>query len=125
MLYEPFAGEIDPSDTAPLAVHADGAPTNKADGVFTINWGSQTAEGPTIQKKLVFTCVKKSDLTDGTLEQLFDYFAWAMNALLEGRYPMLDWKGRKFKDAGRVIKTRGWNCACNQVRGDWDFSQKV
>ena len=58
MLYKPFAGEIDPSDTAPLAVHADGAPTNKADGISTINWGSQTAEGPTIEKKLVFTCVK-------------------------------------------------------------------
>jgi hypothetical protein len=34
---------------------------------------------------------QKSDIKDGALLKLFDYLAWAMNALLMGRYPERDW----------------------------------
>ena len=69
--------------------------------------------------------MKKSDLEDGTLAKLFDYFAWAMNCLLEGKYPTHDWKGKRCKKAGQKIKTKGYNLALNQIRGDWEFYSNV
>jgi hypothetical protein len=106
-------------------IHGDGAPTNKIDGLFTISWSSQTAVGPTIKTKLIFTVVRKSDMEDGTLEKLFDYLAWAMNALLENRYPARDWLGNPHPKAGQTINEDGYNLACNQLRGDWEFYTQV
>ena len=121
ILYKPFKAHINTKTTLPGRIHADGAPTTKVDSIFTINWCSQVAEGPTIGKKLIFTCVKKSDMVDGTLERLWDYFAWAMNALLEGKVPQTDHRGRRLANAGQPLKTKGWTMACNQVAGDWEF----
>ena len=50
VLYKPFAAMIDEEKTIPGGIRADGAPTTKVDGLFTINWASQMAEGPTIKK---------------------------------------------------------------------------
>jgi hypothetical protein len=64
-------------------------------------------------------------LEDGTLNTLWDYFAWAMNALLMGKYPELDWLGRPHCKAGQTIKTRGYKICTNQLRGDWEFYVQV
>ena len=124
-LHQPIAAYVDKDNTIPLGFHGDKAPTSKNDGLFTISWSSQTVIGETRATKLIFTVVKGTDLKDGTLARLFDYFAWAMNALMVGKIPEKDHRGRKLKNAGMPIKTKSINFACNQLRGDWEFYTSV
>ena len=126
ILYTANAAYLDdPEHTLGLGIHGDGAPTHKTDGLFTISWGSLTAGGSTIQQRFVYTVVRKSDLCDGTLEALFDRLAWACNAMLHGKYPSHDWKGKPHPKAGQDLPTRGWKAAVLHLRGDWEFYQQV
>ena len=43
-------------------------------------------------------------LTDGTLIACFDYLAWALNALLEGKIPEHGHRGNRHPEAGRNIQ---------------------
>ena len=87
-------------------------------GLFTIAWNSLTSSGTTTDTRNVFAAIRKSDLADGTLEACWDYLAWALNGLLEGKVPERDVRGRRHARAGRAV---GWRAATVQVRGDWEF----
>jgi hypothetical protein len=100
--------------------HGDGAPTTKADGLFSFSWGSLHGKGPTRETHLLYFVIKKSEMSEGILPVLFDRFAWAMNALDAGKLPYRDWKGRPLQDGGRVIGG-GWKVKLIQLRGDWEF----
>ena len=51
---------IDPQNTSPVPVHGDGAPTSKTDGLFTIQWSTDTVEGTTLEKTHVYTVLPKA-----------------------------------------------------------------
>jgi hypothetical protein len=59
-IYESNKTLIDVNCSSPGFFHADGAPTTKHDGLFTISYGSVLAEGSTKSSRNVFTVVKKS-----------------------------------------------------------------
>ena len=82
-------------DTLGFGIHGDAAPTHKTDGLFTISWNSVHGTGSTMETRYIYAVVKKSDLTDGTLEVYWERLAWAMNALADGKIPPMDWKGKK------------------------------
>ena len=118
-MYENIKGHVNPKGTTALGLHMDGAPTHKCEGLFTIAWNSLTGKGNTRLTRNIYTVVAKSDLDDGTLEALLEYLVWAMDALLLGRYPELDWRGRKYDKANQPIRCQ-FNAAMIQVRGDWE-----
>ena len=101
----------------PAATHGDGNPTTKVGNLFTQIWPSRTSQGPTIDTKFIYTVVKKSDLVDGTLELLWDRFAWAMDALLHGVVP--EWEGRKLTNAGNELKTKRIRTYIESRGGGW------
>jgi hypothetical protein len=125
IIYETSKTLIDVENTSPCYLHADGAPTTKHDGLFTISYGSVVAKGSTKFSRNVFTVVKKSGLVDGTLEGLFTYFAWACNALTLGVLPALDWCGKVRADAGRIIGDGVKKLAVIFLKGDWEFFVQV
>jgi hypothetical protein len=112
---------IDPQHTQPVSVHGDGAPTNKTDGIFTIQWSIDTVAGTTLEKTNIFTVVQKQFLRAGHLDKLFDRFAWSFNALLTGIIPERDWRGHLHPRRGQKIQTGKNNYACGRLRGDWEF----
>ena len=83
--------QIIPDRTIPIAVHGDGAPTNKVHSLFTNSWSSLFAKGTTEETHFLFTVVPKQDMIQATLDKLFLYWAWAINALQIGRMPSNDW----------------------------------
>lgn len=106
--------------TLALGVHADAAPITKHESLHTIAWNSLHGSGTTMDTRLMFTCIKKSEMGEGTMDAFWDYFAWAMNALLDGKTPHHDWVGRPIRGGGENI-AGGWRASCIQVRGDWEF----
>ena len=109
---------LDKSKTVPLGIHGDAAATHKQDGLFTINWNSIVDKG---RERFVYAVIPKSALADGTLQKLFDHFAWCLNVLSEGVFSEFDWRGRKCVSHGRSTKTNGFKGAAVQLRGDWEF----
>ena len=106
----------DPARTVALGMHGDGAATHRTYGLFTLSWNPLHGHGSTNQTRFIFTVIKKSDLADGTLEQVFDRLAWSMNCLLEGKISARDWKGRKTPKRGASSR-KGWKAAMVQLRG--------
>jgi hypothetical protein len=92
--YKRIEQYVDPQNTSPMSVHGDGAPTNKTDGLFTIQWSIDTVEGTTLEKANIYTVVQKQFLRGGMLEMLFSRLAWSFNCLLTGVIQEYDWRGR-------------------------------
>ena len=107
-----------------ITLHGDGAPTTKADGLFTISWSSLHASGSTRHTKNIFTVVRKKDMGPGTLDTLFNRLAWALNACCDGLMPEHDWQGKPCPDHGREIAD-GWRLVTIMLRGDWEFFTQV
>jgi hypothetical protein len=120
-VYEHSKHVIDHAKSIALGLHGDGAPTHKCDGLFTIAWNSLTGRGPTRQTRYIFAVIKKSDIEEGTLTRLWDYLAWAMNALSHGRFPERDHRGRRHPRHGELICKGAFRGICIQLRGDWEF----
>ena len=120
-IYTDVKDHIDTNFSIPASFHGDGAPTTKVEGLVTISWGSTIVTGPTKHVRYVYTVVKKTDFSDGTLEALLDYFAWTGNVLSTGTWPCHDWKGRPHPKAGQPINTKGWRIAFMHAKGDWEF----
>jgi len=122
ILFEKIAGQVDVEKTIALALHGDGAPTTRVEGLFTVSWGSMHAmtSGTIEESRHIFAIVRKSDLGDGALDLAFKRLAWSMNALLQGRMPACDWLGRKHTDAGREL-AHGYTAACMHLKGDWEL----
>lgn len=115
---------INTSRSLAITIHGDGAPTTKADGLFTISWSSLHASGSTRHTKNIFTVVTKKNIGPGTLDALFSRLAWALNACCDGLMPEHDWQGRQCPDRGRVIAD-GWCLVTIMLRGDWEFFTQI
>ena len=123
-VYAANAMHINVSRSLAVTLHGDGAPTTKADGLFTISWSSLHASGSTRHTKNIFTVVRKKDMGPGTLDTLFNRLAWALNACCDGLMPEHDWQGKQCPDHGRVIAD-GWRLVTLMLRGDWEFFTQV
>ena len=108
---------MDFDKTIPFGIHADGAPITKHESLFTMSLKSIHKQGGTLSTRLVFTCIKKSMICEGTLESLWTYIAWAMNTVQSGVTPSGDWRGVRLKGAGQEL-AKGWRGSCVQIRGD-------
>ena len=54
-----------------MGFHGDGGRFTKQDGVYVLSWNSLTqAFGPTLDTRFLFTVMRKSDLIDGTMDNL-------------------------------------------------------
>ena len=96
--------------TVALGLHADGAPLTKHQSLFTISYNSLHSTGKTMDTRIVFTCIRKTDIGPTTMDALWKYFSWAMNALAAGHSPRLDWHGRRLTK--RMISKVGERCSC-------------
>ena len=94
-----------------ITLHGDGAPTTKADGLFTISWSSLHATGSTRHTKNIFTVVRKKDMGPGTLDALFNRLAWALNACCDGVMPERDWQGKS------SVPNMCWMCNASPTIG--------
>ena len=63
--------------------------------------------------------IRKNDLTDETLDALWEVFGWSMNVLLSGILPERDWSGNDVPSGGRYV-AEGWRGSLIQIRGDWE-----
>ena len=106
--------------TVPLGMHGDGGSCSKNDFLFTISWNSLLGSGITMRKRFVFTAIRKSQLTSGTLDSIWKVFAWSMNQLVRGEWSDTDWKGAPTGRGGEKLADN-WRGALIQVRGDWEF----
>jgi hypothetical protein len=120
VVYDSVKEHISKDLSEPFGIHADGAPTTKQDGLFTISTFSLLSKGSTRQTKRVFTVINKSALDKPNLDFLFSYLVWAFNALCAGVMPSTNWCGLDYKQAGRPLAS-GRRAALMQVRGDWEF----
>jgi hypothetical protein len=64
-IYERNKHLIDVERTVALKLHADGAPTTKADGLMTVSWSSLHGKGATKETRQVFAVIF-NDSTDLT-----------------------------------------------------------
>ena len=124
-IYEKNKRFINTNSTVGLLLHGDGAPTHKCDGLYTLSFSSATCEGSTKESCYVMTVIKKSDLSDGTLDEIFKYLVWAFNALAKGRWPPLDWNGRPYEKANQLIAEGKDNAAVVFMKGDLEFYSQV
>ena len=124
-LYLEIAPQINLEKSFPFWIHGDGAPTNKVDGLFTVSFGSMLARGATAKSRFIFTVVRESDITDGTLEVIFDYLAYSLNMLVTGVYPEFQFNGLPHRLAGKNLDLDGWRAAPIFLKGDWEFLANI
>ena len=122
VVYEASKQHIDVERSLAIKIHADAAPTTKVDGMLTISWSSLHGRGTTKETKNVYATIPKSWNVE--LRDVFKRFAWAMNALIDGTYPSLDWQGKPAADAGRQLAD-GWRLAPFFCVSDWEFYSNV
>ena len=104
----------------PIGLHGDGGRFSNQDSLMTIAWNSLLGEGTTLQKRFLFTVIRKTDMNTETMNAIMRVFAWSVNSLLGGRTPSRDCGGRKIRGK-QVAIAGGWKAAFCQVRGDWQF----
>ena len=105
--------------TIPIGLHGDGGAFTRQDSVYVISWNSLVQDfGPTLDTRLLFTVVRKHDMTPATLDQVFKAFSWSLNILSRGQIPGETWDGR-LTDSARPLNCGGFRGACCQCRGDW------
>eukprot|EP00959_Pyramimonas_sp_CCMP1952_P127176 2660233-Pyramimonas_sp.AAC.1 len=92
--------------------------------MFTLSWTSLHGRGSTIQTRQIFTVVPKSWQGATTLPKVIRRLAWAMNALIVGKMPDVDFLGAPHPQAGRALAS-GWTIIPIFVGGDWEFYQNV
>ena len=114
--------DVDPSDVA-LGLHADGARTTGADGLFAIAWNSLHNRSSTRTSRMLFATIRKKDDVGNALTKMFDRFAWSMNCLAEGVIADMDWQGKPHPHAGRRI-VGGRKAKCVQIRGVCEFYRR-
>ena len=108
--------------TVPLGLHDDAGPFTKQDSAFVISWNSLlgAAVNKGFGRRWLFTVIRKNDLTDETLDALWEVFGWSMNVLLSRILPERDWGGNEVPGGGRYV-AEGWRGSLIQIRGDWEF----
>ena len=105
-----------------MGFYGDAGAYSDNNSLYVFTWNSLMGTGPTMAKRFLCTCIKKSDMVEGTEEALFEVLAWSFNVLLTGIWPTTDWLGRTCTDGhpGQYL-ANGLRGCLTQVRGDWEF----
>jgi len=106
--------------TIPVGLHGDAGAFSNNDSLFVFSWNSLVSQGTTRNTRYVITVLKKSLITEGTMEVVSKVMGWSFNVLLSGMHPSVDWEGRTLPERGEYLAQR-WRGALCQVRGDWEF----
>ena len=109
------------SKTIPLGMHGDGGSFSKQDQLYVISWNSLLGVGPTIAQRFLLTVVREKEMSDGTLDGIFEIMAWSLNVLLRGEEPRGRWDVPARGSGGLCD---GYRAALCQIRGDWAFLRK-
>ncbi len=119
----------------PLGMHGDDARVHGGESILVVTWGSTAVEAPTLDTRLVFSMLKKSECVKGVSERrLFEVLAWSFAALAAGEFPACDEQGRPFDGghhplrarlAGRPLTAAGWRGCFSELRGDWKFLREA
>ena len=113
----PSLHRSDWSTTIPLGFYGDAGAFSHNDSLYVFTWNSILGVGPTMSKRYLATCIKKSDLVPGSMDAIFRIVAWSFNALLDGRWPEVDWRGIPITSSPMGDLAGGLKgCLC-QVRG--------
>ena len=104
--------------TIPLGLHGDAGSFSKQESVYLLTWNSLLGTGTTVARRFVFTVVKKSQLTEGTVDESLNLFAWSANALLTCKHPTNNWMTppRPTMDRGGQHLADGWKGCLAQAR---------
>ena len=74
------------------------------------------------EKRFVCTVFRQSEMTESTLNAVFEILSWSLNALLKGTFPGENWHGCA---DGRGELAGGWRGALCHIRGDWALYTEV
>ena len=118
--HHPHLAKANLKFTVPLGLHGDAGAFSNNDSLYVFSWNSLVHQGITRDTRHVITLIKKSLITEGTLDVISKVMGWSFNVLLSAVHPSADWDGRDMEggDAYLAQKYRG---ALSQVRGDWEF----
>jgi hypothetical protein len=95
------------------------------DNIYVLSFNSLVAAyGPTLDTRLIFTIIRKSDMVCDTMDQLLQALSWSFNTALTGKSPERDWKNNKMQGGGVPLRD-DIRFACCQCRGDWEFFSHV
>ena len=112
------------SKTIPLGMHGDAGAFSKQDSLYILSWNSLLGGGTTVQKRFLFTVVRKKDMTGDTLNAMLDILSWSFNVLLNGLAPKSDYYGKSLHGEYEYLAD-GYRGCLSQVRGDWAFYTEV
>jgi len=104
----------------PRGLHADAGAFSHQDSLYTISWNNLVGTGQTLTKRFLFTVLRKSEMSEDTLDAALRIMSWSFNILIEGVTPSVDWVGRPLRGGGQPL-AGSWRGALCQVRGDWAF----
>jgi hypothetical protein len=63
--------------TIPIGIHGDGGSFSKQDNIYVLSFNSLVANyGPTLDTRLIFTIMRKSDMVCDTMDQLLEALSW-------------------------------------------------
>jgi hypothetical protein len=117
----------------PLLIHADAAEFERYDSLYTISMSGLLKEGQTLDTNLLITSWSKSDCAPGaggTLETLWAWVSWDLQALANNRYPNTDPFGQPlsshFADIrGQTVLPDGFRAFLYGIQGDMDMFYEV
>ena len=92
--------------TIPIGLHADAGAFNKQESIYVIAWNSLLGDAPTLQKRFLFTLIKKSSMITETMDAILNIFAEQMNILAQAHHHNT---------------LCGYSGVLCQIRGDWAF----
>ena len=75
----------------PIGMHGDAGSFSKQESLLVISWNSLLGFGRMRQKRFVFCFLRKSEYTEETLHRLWKIFAWSLNVMLDGTWPVANW----------------------------------
>ena len=129
----------DPACRLAIGMHGDAGQMHGGEKITAVSWGGLVRKGSTLDTRLLFIVVKRSEELPGhaTLFRALRTLAWSLRALSLGVHPATDEDGQAFgpehlpdraAKAGQPLHAtpqgniRGAWC---ELRGDWEFLRDV
>jgi len=113
-----------------FGLHGDGIPCNydRTESVEVISLNLPGVGGAYARMRIPLFVLPHSFVSDHTMDDLMEIFAWSMRHALAGSRPLARHDGTPWlkSDMRRSKKTAdlGWNACLVEVRSDWDFLNK-
>ncbi len=120
---------------SPIGIHGDDAGVQGEDNVTILTWGCVAVDLPTLDSRILFSMLKKSECVPAvTLELLLEVLVWSLGALAQGSFPSHDHTGKAFgpnhhphrsEVAGSPLTAQRCVGLWCEMRGDWKFLREA